>query len=106
MGGSSPNIRNYPEAFPVFLSLSYLAPFCPKPLIRDRRPRPNPQPRTELTRQTCPPLSQIARAKQIKSHFLQKTATEHSDARKANEESAKGVIVSLGLIKGEEGDDK
>ncbi|KAG7539619.1 hypothetical protein FFLO_03495 [Filobasidium floriforme] len=49
---------------------------------------------------------EIARAKQIKSHFLQKTATEHSDARKANEESAKGVIVSLGLIKGEEGDDK
>ena len=49
---------------------------------------------------------QIARAKQIKSHFLQKTATEHSDARKANEESAKGVIVSLGLIKGEEGEDK
>ena len=49
---------------------------------------------------------QIARAKQIKSHFLQKTVNEQSDVRKAAEEGAKGVIVSLGLIKSEGDDDK
>jgi hypothetical protein len=105
MGESSPDIGNRSEAFSIF---SYLPNFSFQTYIPGRRPRHIHQPRTKLTSHLCPPSSppQIARAKQIKSHFLQKTATEHSDARKANEESAKGVIVSLGLIKGEEGDDK
>jgi hypothetical protein len=41
---------------------------------------------------------QIARAKEIKSHFLQKQAHEGADARKAAERGATGTIVSLGLV--------
>lgn len=48
-------------------------------------------------------LAQIARAKEVKSHFLQKTAHEEHDARKAAEKAATGVIVSLGLVKEDEG---
>ncbi len=50
-------------------------------------------------------LLQIARAKEIKSHFLQKQARESTDARKMAEVASQGVIVSLGLMKpaGEEG---
>ncbi|GFZ44799.1 hypothetical protein JCM24511_02525 [Saitozyma sp. JCM 24511] len=46
---------------------------------------------------------EIARAKEVKSHFLQKTAHEEHDARKAAEKAATGVIVSLGLVKEDEG---
>ncbi|KAJ9114366.1 hypothetical protein QFC20_001509 [Naganishia adeliensis] len=42
---------------------------------------------------------EIARAKEIKSHFLQQQAHELGDARKAADVAAKGVIVSLGLVK-------
>ncbi|KAI9634321.1 uncharacterized protein MKK02DRAFT_17995, partial [Dioszegia hungarica] len=49
---------------------------------------------------------EIARAKEIKSHFLQKTAHEGSDARKAAEKAATGSIVSLGLVGEDEGDGK
>jgi hypothetical protein len=45
------------------------------------------------------PDHQIARAKEIKSHFLQQQAHELGDARKAADVAAKGVIVSLGLVK-------
>lgn len=41
---------------------------------------------------------QIARAKEIKSHFLQKQAHDGADARKAAERGATGTIVSLGLV--------
>ena len=47
---------------------------------------------------------QIARAKEIKSHFVQKTVHETHDARKAAEKAATGVIVSLGLVQEDEGD--
>lgn len=43
-------------------------------------------------------LTQIARAKEIKTHFLQKTAHESNDARKNAEKAANGAIVSLGLV--------
>ncbi|RXK34969.1 NADH dehydrogenase (ubiquinone) Fe-S protein 5 [Tremella mesenterica] len=46
---------------------------------------------------------EIARAKEIKSHFQQKVKHETSDARKAAEKAASGVIVSLGLVKEDEG---
>nr|XP_019006274.1 NADH dehydrogenase (ubiquinone) Fe-S protein 5 [Kwoniella mangroviensis CBS 8507]OCF69735.1 NADH dehydrogenase (ubiquinone) Fe-S protein 5 [Kwoniella mangroviensis CBS 8507] len=46
---------------------------------------------------------QIARAKEIKSHFVQTQISQSSDARKAAEKAATGVIVSLGLVKEEEG---
>ncbi|KAJ9125748.1 hypothetical protein QFC24_002532 [Naganishia onofrii] len=42
---------------------------------------------------------EIARAKEIKQHFLQTQAHELGDARKAADVAAKGVIVSLGLVK-------
>jgi hypothetical protein len=45
------------------------------------------------------PSEQIARAKEIKQHFLQTQAHELGDARKAADVAAKGVIVSLGLVK-------
>jgi NADH dehydrogenase (ubiquinone) Fe-S protein 5 len=44
---------------------------------------------------------QIARAKEIKTHFLQKQAHESKDARKAAERGATGAIVSLGLVEEE-----
>lgn len=44
------------------------------------------------------PPHQIARAKEIKTHFLQKQAHESKDARKAAERGATGAIVSLGLV--------
>ncbi|KAK6904968.1 hypothetical protein V866_004175 [Kwoniella sp. B9012] len=46
---------------------------------------------------------EIARAKEIKSHFVQTQISQSSDARKAAEKAATGVIVSLGLVKEEEG---
>jgi len=46
---------------------------------------------------------QIARAKEIKTHFLQKQAHESADARKAAERGATGAIVSLGLVEEEGG---
>jgi hypothetical protein len=48
-------------------------------------------------------LPQIARAKEIKTHFLQKQAHESADARKAAERGATGAIVSLGLVEEEGG---
>lgn len=51
-------------------------------------------------------MIQIARAKEIKSHFLQTQAHEGADARKLAEKAATGVIVSLGLVKEDEGDSK
>jgi NADH dehydrogenase (ubiquinone) Fe-S protein 5 len=48
-------------------------------------------------------LNQIARAKEIKTHFLQKQAHESADARKAAERGATGAIVSLGLVEEEGG---
>jgi len=50
-----------------------------------------------------PPTNQIARAKEIKTHFLQKQAHESADARKAAERGATGAIVSLGLVEEEGG---
>lgn len=47
------------------------------------------------------PHAQIARAKEIKTHFLQKQAHESKDARKAAERGATGAIVSLGLVEEE-----
>lgn len=44
---------------------------------------------------------QIARAKQVKSHFVQKELQESHDSRKAAEKAATGVIVSLGLVEEE-----
>lgn len=41
---------------------------------------------------------QIARAKEIKAHFVQTQAREGTDARKAAEKAATGVIVNLGLV--------
>jgi hypothetical protein len=41
---------------------------------------------------------QIARAKEIKTHFVQTQAREGADARKAAEKAATGVIVNLGLV--------
>jgi hypothetical protein len=48
-----------------------------------------------------PQLAQIARAKAIKSHYLETQAHSGADARKQAEIASKGVIVSLGLIKPE-----
>ena len=44
------------------------------------------------------PTEQIARAKEIKAHFLQKQAVEMKDKRALAEKRASGVIVSLGLV--------
>lgn len=44
---------------------------------------------------------EIARAKQVKSHFVQKELQESHDSRKAAEKAATGVIVSLGLVEEE-----
>ncbi|RSH86168.1 uncharacterized protein EHS24_004399 [Apiotrichum porosum] len=41
---------------------------------------------------------EIARAKEIKTHFVQTQAREGADARKAAEKAATGVIVNLGLV--------
>ncbi|WVN86006.1 uncharacterized protein L203_101164 [Cryptococcus depauperatus CBS 7841] len=41
---------------------------------------------------------EIARAKEVRSHFVQKEFSEGQDARKAAEKAATGVIVSLGLV--------
>ncbi|ODN75519.1 hypothetical protein L202_06645 [Cryptococcus amylolentus CBS 6039] len=46
---------------------------------------------------------EIARAKEVKAHFIQKELHSGSDARKAAEKAATGVVVSLGLVEGEEG---
>ncbi|WWD22859.1 hypothetical protein CI109_107354 [Kwoniella shandongensis] len=46
---------------------------------------------------------EIARAKEIKSHFIQKELHAGADARKVAEKAATGVIVSLGLVNDEEG---
>ena len=46
-------------------------------------------------------LRQIARAKEIKTHFLQQAAHASNDARQNAEKAANGAIVSLGLV-GEE----
>ncbi|WVQ85179.1 hypothetical protein IAT38_007344 [Cryptococcus sp. DSM 104549] len=45
---------------------------------------------------------EIARAKEIKAHFVEKEIQENKDHRKAAERAANGVIVSLGLVKEEE----
>ncbi|KAL7419108.1 hypothetical protein Q5752_005944 [Cryptotrichosporon argae] len=44
---------------------------------------------------------EIARAKEVKAHFLQKQAREGADARKVADKAASGVIVSLGLVEDE-----
>ncbi|KIR26139.1 NADH dehydrogenase (ubiquinone) Fe-S protein 5 [Cryptococcus deuterogattii 99/473] len=44
---------------------------------------------------------EIARAKEVKSHFVQKELQESHDSRKAAEKAATGVIVSLGLVEEE-----
>ena len=47
----------------------------------------------------------VARAKEIKAHFLQKQAAETKDKRALAEKRANGVIVSLGLVNADEGGD-
>ena len=42
--------------------------------------------------------TQIARAKEVKAHFVQKTKHDEHDARKAAEKAATGAIISLGLV--------
>lgn len=41
---------------------------------------------------------QIERAQEIKKTFVQNAAREGTDARKAAEKAASGVIVNLGLV--------
>ncbi|CAD6575744.1 MAG: hypothetical protein TREMPRED_001485 [Tremellales sp. Tagirdzhanova-0007] len=41
---------------------------------------------------------EIARAKEIKAHFLRKQAQETHDKRALAEKRANGVIISLGLV--------
>ncbi|KAL1408909.1 hypothetical protein Q8F55_005723 [Vanrija albida] len=41
---------------------------------------------------------EIARAKEIKAHWVQSQVREGADARKAAEKAATGVIVNLGLV--------
>ncbi|ORY22121.1 hypothetical protein BCR39DRAFT_552149 [Naematelia encephala] len=47
---------------------------------------------------------EIARAKEIKAHFIEKQIQETHDKRQAAEKAASGVIVSLGLIEDDSGD--
>jgi NADH dehydrogenase (ubiquinone) Fe-S protein 5 len=42
--------------------------------------------------------TQIARAQEIKSHFIHNMARDGADARKLAEKAATGVIVDLGLV--------
>jgi len=75
-----------------------------------------PSPTTYLFRYTNAPnhipitlrslLLQIARAKEIKAHFLRKQAQETKDKRALAEKRANGVIVSLGLVNADEGSDE
>lgn len=67
-----------------------LLAFCPPASRLASRPSP-----------ICPRRRQIARAKEIKSHFLQQQAHSGADARKLSDIATKGVVVSLGLIKPE-----
>ncbi|OCF44274.1 NADH dehydrogenase (ubiquinone) Fe-S protein 5 [Kwoniella heveanensis CBS 569] len=46
---------------------------------------------------------EIARAKEIKAHFIQKQVEESANSRQAAEKAATGAIISLGLVKEEEG---
>jgi len=48
---------------------------------------------------------EIARAKEIKAHFLQKQAQETHDKRALAEKRANGVIVSLGLVNADDSGD-
>lgn len=57
-----------------------------------------------LTRSLTFSLLQIARAKEIKSHFLASQAHAGADARKLSDIATNGVIVSLGLITPEGGE--
>jgi hypothetical protein len=68
---------------------------------------PIPHPASSVSLTTSPrhlPPTQIARAKAIKSHYLQTQAHSGADARKQADIAAQGVIVSLGLIKPDGGD--
>jgi hypothetical protein len=71
----------------------------PAPNERGTPSSPFPFPSPEPSLISRNPAHQIARAKEIKSHFLQQQAHELGDARKAADVAAKGVIVSLGLVK-------
>lgn len=53
-----------------------------------------------------PPTHQIARAREVKAHFLQKQAQETKNKREYAEKAATGVIVSLGLVEGDEEKEK
>jgi hypothetical protein len=91
-------VASHPAASPRLVPLLTSPPAASPGLVRCS-PR-LPPPRCARRRSTP---AQIARAKEVKSHFLQKTAHEEHDARKAAEKAATGVIVSLGLVKEDEG---
>jgi len=59
------------------------------------RPSPSRHPRQPLFR------PQIARAKEVKAHYLSKQAHEAKSQREYAERAANGVVVSLGLVEQE-----
>lgn len=59
-----------------------------------------------IAQSSTPPTHQIARAREVKAHFLQKQAQETKNKREYAEKAATGVIVSLGLVEGDEEKEK
>ena len=45
---------------------------------------------------------QVARAKEVKDHWIAKQQSETKDKRELAERAATGVIVSLGLMEGDQ----
>jgi hypothetical protein len=82
------HILNQTASLPTMLHTSHLSR-----IVHITQPSTSPQIHNSAT--------QIARAKEIKTHFLQKQAHENKDARKAAERGATGAIVSLGLVEEE-----
>ncbi|ODO03227.1 hypothetical protein I350_06072 [Cryptococcus amylolentus CBS 6273] len=95
---ASTNSRNYPPL-----------PFVPQSSLSEPKPAHSTDSALQLSITHHPTwllvsgILVIARAKEVKAHFIQKELHSGSDARKAAEKAATGVVVSLGLVEGEEG---